>query len=141
MRRAVAVGAVAVITAAGGCRSTRSAARPPASSGRPTTTTIATTAPPSTAASTAFGAEPRPSPEAVAGRLLDTWRAGDRASATRVTTSQAPIDALFARPPQPVQSRGCDEQQCVYRYGEALLRITVTRSGSGWLVSGADFEG
>ena len=119
----------------------------------PTTTTAPTTTIATTTTTPPVGTEPRSTPEAAAQRLIETWVAGDRAAADRVSTSTAPVEAIFARPfaPPAPSNRGCGNSapvggnetfDCVYEYGRGLLRISVAgHSKPGFLVTTARFEG
>ena len=153
MTRPSVLGALVAVAAvlAGACSSGGKAPAPSTTTSAPPTTT--TTAAPTTTTAPAYGTEPRPSPDAAAHRLIETWVAGDRGSAAHVATSSAPVVAIFARayaPPAP-SNRGCGSGEptggnevydCVYGYGRGLLRITVAgHARPGYLVTGAAFEG
>lgn len=96
--------------------------------------------PPTTVTTPALVAAP--SPEKAADGLLAAWRAGDRAGAARVAPP-ASIDVLFSQPPGATQGRQCSQgnmptRDCVYRYGDDLLRIKVAQSGEGWVVDSVE---
>ena len=142
---------LAAVLSVAGCGGSRRAAGPIVSqTSAPATTT--TTAAPTTTTAPVVGTEPRPSPQAAAQRLVETWVAGDRAAGARVSTSTAPVDAIFSRPfvPPAPQNRGCGNGapaggneifDCVYEYGNGLLRISVAgHAHPGFLVTTARFE-
>ena len=110
----------------------------------PATTAPATTAPPTTAPA-AVALTPQPSPDQAANALLDTWRRGDHAGALHLATPAA-VDALFSRPSQPAQDRGCQDplnarSSCAFMVGDGLLALQAgaTLEG-GWVIVGASFE-
>ncbi|MGQ0678712.1 MAG: hypothetical protein ACT4OM_03480 [Actinomycetota bacterium] len=75
--------------------------------------------------------------------LFQAWRSGDRAAAAAVALPEA-VDAMFAVPAGPVQSRGCDtaegEHDCAYRFGDQLLRLQVAQVPGGWVVAMVEFS-
>jgi hypothetical protein len=123
----------------------------PATSVPPTTRPVADAstpkAPKRTAAATWAPSSPQSSPSQSGWALLDAWVANNRAMALQ-DASPAAVSALFAHvyPGAGVQYRGCSSppgntaSNCVYRDGNDLLSLTVSRFPRGWAVTGAVLE-
>ena len=118
-------------TADAGASSTTAATVAETTAPAPTTTT---TAPPP-------AQTPLPSGREAVDAVLAAWAAGDRAGALLVASPEA-VEALFAVPVEPLESRGCNSGnintaiQCVFRLpsGELQVRARPTLDGSGFLV-------
>ena len=88
---------------------------------------------------------PRPSPAAAASALLDAWRAGDETAALAVAMPGA-VDALFARPAESTEGRGCEvplEQtsDCSFSiHHEVFLTIRTEELAGGWVVDAVLFN-
>jgi hypothetical protein len=123
----------------------------PATSVPPTTRPVADAstpkAPKRTTAATWAPSSPQSSPSQSGWALLDAWVANNRAMALQ-DASPAAVSALFAHvyPGAGVQYRGCSSppgntaSNCVYRDGNDLLSLTVSRFPRGWAVTGAVLE-
>jgi hypothetical protein len=105
-----------------------------------TTTTVAGTAPPPPALHFSM-------PEEAIKHLILQWQAGDREAASQAATPEA-VAALFAKPSQSVQFRSCAKSpsaslgsDCVYRYGDGLIRLHLTSTNNDWRVVTVAYEG